>query len=476
MSRHILIITVVIACACGLCFGQAASAPSSSAASQPASAPAGSQPALPERAIWAVLTRAPSYGSGAAGDINGDGKVEVVFGTYFNDENVYAVSGADGKVLWQFKSQGGPIDTSVLIFDVNGDGQPEIIFGDSAYGTLYCLNGKGEPLWQFKGQSGTDSPAAAADLDGDGEVEVVYGTMKSGKDKPGYVNVLKGKTGAVVWSAEVPGHIQSEPALVDVNGDKVLDVLVTNWYGDKQLRALDGKDGKELWKFETGDDVYHGVSFFDFNKDGKPEIVVADRKGHVWMLAGETGQLIWKADLEGEMEGTVFGPTSLVDADRDGVPEIVVCGLNLHLLDAQGKLRWRKAYGNGGHSIARGVAVADVDGDGIDDLVFGQLTTLYAVRSSDGQEIWKVDIHSGSDQNEGIDHAPLLLDLDGDGRLDVFVVSGRGLSGAAEEKKNYGRAMALHAGDGRMSATNCWLMFRGGPRHSGGRLSEKPVK
>jgi hypothetical protein len=56
VSRHILIIAAGIAGACGLCFGQSASAPSKSAASQPTSAPAWSQAALPERArMWSLL-------------------------------------------------------------------------------------------------------------------------------------------------------------------------------------------------------------------------------------------------------------------------------------------------------------------------------------------------------------------------------------------------------------------------------------
>lgn len=420
-----------------------------------------------QRTIWSLPTQAPSFGSAAAGDIDGDGKPEIVFGTYFNDEHVYAVNAEDGSLLWKHKSLGGPIDTSVLIFDVNGDGKLEIIFGDSAYGTLFCLDGSGKQVWQYQGQSGTDSPAAAADLDGDGDIEVVYGTMKSRKAGTGFVNVLEGKTGKLVWSAAVPGHVQSEPALVDVNGDRVLNVLVTNWMGDNHLRALSGKDGSELWKFETGDWVYHGVSFFDFDRDKKPEIVIADRKGQVWMLEGESGKTVWKAELEGERDGMVFGPTSLVDSDRDGVPEIAVCGWHLHLLDAKGRLLWRNEYGR--RSIARGVAVSDVDGDGVEDLIFGHLTTLRMVRSDTGKELSAIDIRVGKDRYEHINHAPLVLDLDGDGRLDVFVVIGRGLPGD-KEKGNYGRTMGLRGGAGRAGAGAGWLMFRGGPRHSGGRF------
>lgn len=424
------------------------------------------------RVVWAVPLKAPSYGSGAAADIDGDGKFEIVFGTYFNDEHVYAVNAEDGSMLWKVKSQGGPVDTSILIEDVNGDGQLEVVYGDSAYGTLFCLNGKtGKTVWTFKGQSGTDSPPAAADIDGDGDIEVVYGTMKA-NNKAGFVNVLDGKTGKPVWSVEVPGHIQSEPALVDLNGDGTLEVLVNNWVGDNKLRALDGKDGATLWHFDTGDWIYHGVSVADFDKDQKPEIVVCDRKGTVWMLQGESGQKAWVARLEGETDGSVFGPTTLVDVGGNGAPEILVCGHKAHLLDAKGKLRWRNEYGV--HSIARGAATADLDRDGVPDLVFGEQTNLRAVSGGTGKEAWSIDLRLVPGKfYEDIDHAPLVLDIDNDGNMEVFVVSGVGVSGD-DQPNNYGCAFLLRTDAGPKAESvratgnrRAWTTFRGSNRRLG---------
>ncbi|MCC7292674.1 MAG: VCBS repeat-containing protein [Phycisphaerales bacterium] len=422
-----------------------------------------------ENALWTVELKAPSFGSAAAADLNGDGKPDVVFGTYFNDAHVYAISGGDGSILWKFKSEGGPFDASILLYDVNRDGQVEVVFADSSTGTLFCLNGKGEVLWKFKGQSSTDSPPAAADINGGGDIEIVYGTMKSDA-KSGHVNCLKGATGERVWSVPVPGHIQSEPALVDLDGDGDLDVLVTNWMGDNKLRALSGKDGKELWAFDTADWVYHGTSVGDFDADQKPEVVVADRKGHVWMLKGSSGEAIWQAALEGERDGSVFAPMTLVDVDGDAVFEIAVCGQALHLLDAKGKVRWRNAYGF--QSIARGASVADVDSDGKPELVFGEGTRIRAVHADTGTEVFAFDLRIGDDPFEGIDHAPLLLDLNGDGKLDVFAVCGRGISDPDEAKgmkRNYGRAVAFPTPKGKAGKDNAWLTFRGGARRTGAR-------
>jgi len=67
---------------------------------------------------------------------------------------------------------------------------------------------------------------------------------------------------------------------------------------------------------------------------------------------------------------------------------------------------------------------------------------------------------------ERADHAPLLADFDGDGTLDVFVVSGRGGYGGGDDgSKNFGRAHALRLGKGKGE----WTTFRGGLKRTGAR-------
>ncbi len=444
--------------------------------------------------LWRFPTSAPSFGSAALGDVDGDGRDEIVFGTYFNDEHLYAVRARDGSRLWSFKSERGPIDTSVLLADVDRDGLAEAIFGDSATGTLFCLDGNGAVVWTFKGQSGTDSPPAAADLNGDGTVEIVYGTMFDGRTRrTGHVNVLDGTTGKLVWTAEVPGCVQSEPALAHLNGDATLDVLVNNWMGDNRLRALDGRDGRELWHFDTGDWVYHGVSVFDADAaphssvaggaarpaaslpaDGAPhaapEVVLADRKGHVWMLEGDTGAVRWMAELKHEMEGMVFAPTTLVDAHGDGVPEIAVFGMHAHLLDASGRVRWERKFASP-FSIARGAAAYDVDGDGREELIFAKDLTLHVVRAADGVDAATYDLRGGDSPEEQADHAPLVFQLPDVGCV-AFIVTGRGRSGPTQPE-NYGHATAVRLGPGAARSARQtplpWGTFRGGPRRTGWR-------
>src|SRR5262245_50490499 len=98
--------------------------------------------------LWTFDLKSPSYGGGAVGVLAG--KPAVVFGTYFNDEHLYALNAKSGELLWKFKSEGGPFDASVALVDLNGDGELEVLAADSSTGTLFCLNGAGEVVWKHK--------------------------------------------------------------------------------------------------------------------------------------------------------------------------------------------------------------------------------------------------------------------------------------------------------------------------------------
>src|SRR4051812_29530917 len=159
------------------------------------------------QSVWTLDLKAPSYGGGAFG-VLGDTPA-IVFGTYFNDEHLYAVRAKDGKLLWKFKSEGGPFDASVALADIDGDGRLEVVAADSSTGTLFCLDGAGKVQWKHKLPNSTDSPPAVADLDDDGHPEIVCGVMATG-DKHGRVVALDGRTLKEKWVARIPGHVQSE--------------------------------------------------------------------------------------------------------------------------------------------------------------------------------------------------------------------------------------------------------------------------
>jgi len=405
--------------------------------------------------IWWVDLDAPSFGSAAVGDIDGDTLPEVVFGTYFNDETIHALNGEDGSPLWSYDT-GGCNDASPVIADVDLDGRLEVIVPSSSPYTVYCFDGaSGEVEWvRSTGfPNCIDSPPAVADLDDDGLPEVVLGTFH------GHVFCLNGEDGSIEWHTELgeESYIQSGPNVLDLDGDGRLDVVVAQWAGDYEIHALRGHDGSALWHSEAPTDhMYHGGAFADIDEDGRPEVVIGCYDGAVRLLEGESGDVAW--DYPAPFY--VGAPTSLGDLNGDGHLEVAFASWNeVGALSHEGDLEW--SYTAGGGSF-RGSAIADVDGDTVPDLVFGADDgVLYARRGDDGSEVWTYDLQAHYGRTFRIDHAPVIADLDGDGTLDIFVVGGVGTS--SEPQDNHGRAYALSAGGGTGPG---WPMFRRDLRHS----------
>ena len=405
--------------------------------------------------LWWFDLEAPSFGSSSIDDIDGDGFMEIVFGTYFNDEHIYALNAEDGSLLWSFDT-GGCNDASPLIFDVDMDDELEVIIAASSPYHVYCFNGAtGDIEWDVSAgfPNCIDSPPAAADVDNDGRPEIVFGTFY------GHVMCINGEDGSLCWQADLGNnsYIQTGPNILDCDDDGQLDVVVAQWQGDCRIYALRGNDGSLLWFSDAPEDwMYHGGSFADIDEDGRPEIAIGCYDGDVYVLNAEDGSLLW------EYSNFFYcgGPTSIADLNNDGHLEIVFTTYTtLKVLSQTGNLLW--SYGTGG-SIFRGAAISDTDGDGILDVVFGSDDgILRNLRGSDGQIIWALNLENHYGNTFNIDHAPVIADFDNDDLLDVFVIGGYGTS--STPTNNHGRGYALTAGNGTGPG---WKMFRHDPVHS----------
>ncbi len=408
----------------------------------------------PEIRWWCDLD-APSFGSAAIDDIDGDGRPEVVFGCYFGDERIYALNGEDGSELWSFDT-GGCNDASPVIYDVDLDGDPEVIMPASSPYRVYCLSGdSGHVEWSTSTgyPNCIDSPPAVADLDGDDRPEVVLGTFY------GWVFCLNGEDGGIFWSCSLgtDSYIQSAPCILDVEGDGDLDVVVAQYLGDNRIYALEGYDGSILWhNDEPTQKMYHGGSFADVDGDGRPEIAIGCWDGRVFLLNAEDGSTEWTY----QTPAYIGAPTSIADLDGDGGLETVYSsGSNIGVLDEQGSYLWGYPLGGG---CFRGAALANIDGDTVVDVIFGDDSgVLTALTGTAPDPIWTIDLEAHYGSTFQIDHAPTVADLDGDGKLDVFVVGGYGTS--SPPPPSHGRAYMLSAGEGTGPG---WPMFRHDRLHS----------
>jgi outer membrane protein assembly factor BamB len=404
--------------------------------------------------LWWYDLDAPSFGSAAVDDIDGDGKMEIVFGTYFNDEQVHAINADSGTTLWTYNT-GGCNDASPAIADVDLDGELEVIVPASSPRIVYCFEGaSGDVEWSTPtGSYCLDSPPAVADVDNDGKPEVVFGTFN------GYVYCLNGEDGSQCWrkSLGTDSYIQSGPNILDVDDDEQLDVVVAQFAGDCRVYALTGDSARTLWYSDQPQDyMYHGGSFADIDEDGKPEIAIGCYDGHLYVMNAEDGSPEWDYPTY----FYVGAPTSIADLNNDDHLEIVFVSYNeLIVVSHTGGYLW--SYPTGGN-IFRGAAISDVNGDGILDVAFGSDDGILRVlRGDNGQVVWSYDLQAHYGSTFEMDHAPVIADFDDDGRLDIFIIGGYGTSSTPE--LNHGRAYALSAGEGTGKG---WPMFRHDLRHS----------
>ncbi len=417
-----------------------------------ASLPLADGSAAPAPILFEVELGAPSFGGAAVADLDGDGDREILFGTYFHDERVIALH-HDGSVLWSLPSGGGPVDGSVTVADLDGDTRPEVLWGNAATTVFHVADAGGRDIWSRRIGEVLDAPQAIGDLDGDGAPEIVLASCGSGSQRgaPG-LRALRGMSGALMWQAEVGGCYQSAPLLFDQDGDRRLDVVVSTWF-DNQVRGFSGLDGHLRWQTAIGGWTYHAGSFGDLSGDGVPDVALGDYSGTLWALDGHDGRVLWSHALDST--SYVFGPTAMADVDGDGRLEVLVAAEWLFVYGADGRKRWQVDLG--GH-CSRGPVVTDFDGDDLPDILVALAGPRLLVRRGfDGALLWEQRLPGSAD----MDFHPALADLDGDGRIDVFAVYGRGQSDTPEQ--NWGRAVAVALG----ARAGEWPTYSHDHHHSG---------
>jgi len=404
--------------------------------------------------MWWYDLDAPCFGSAATEDIDNDGNLELVFGTYFNDEHVYALNADDGTLLWKYFTDGCN-DASPVISDVDLDGELEVVIASSSPYEVYCFDGTtGDVEWSTSTgyPNCIDSPPAVADVDNDNKPEVILGAWY------GWVFCLNGEDGSICWQTNLgsDSYFQAGPNILDLDGNGQLDIVIAQYAGDCRIYALKGDDASVLWYSDLPQDyMYHGGSFADIDEDGLPEIVIGCYDNNVYVLNGEDGSLVW----DYYAPNYIASPTSIADLNNDGHLEIVFTSYNiLGVLSYTGSLLW--SYSTGG-SMFRGASIADIDGNGILDVVFGSDDGILRVLQGDnGQVVWTLDLEAHYGQLFQIDNAPVIEDFNNDGKLDIFIIGGFGTYPADD---NHGRGYAIAAGNG---TGNGWPMFRHDVCHS----------
>ena len=230
---------------------------------------------------WPKPTRHLVLCSPAAGDVDGDGGLEVV--VLDEEANLYVFDAAGRALPGWPRKVGAYSNTTPALVDLDGEPGMEIVTGTTD-GWLVALRADGTAVpgaWPVQvGMMGPASPAAG-DLDGDGEAEIVAVNAAGVLyllDRQGF----QGKVGRVAGQ-----YSFSSPALRDLDGDGRAEIAVGAGQPDGSgFLSLFDAEGTMMpgWPVATGADVSASPALVDLDGDGRREVLVPDLSGQLHAL------------------------------------------------------------------------------------------------------------------------------------------------------------------------------------------------
>lgn len=348
-----------------------------------------------------------------------------------------AVHGKDGRELWSVTNPSLVLTAMAQLAagDIDGDNLPEIIAvkhhfqkgtgtmgmeGKYARGALLVFNHKGELLFEteeWTGETSTTEQSGAptiGDIDGDGQVEIIFERT---------VFNSRGKRLFDMSASGNDGH-GSFATLSDLDGNGQLEIVS----GNKAYRA----NGALWWTAEKSDPGPNMI--LDIDGDGSPELILRDRSNRIQIFDALNGKKKFKSwewtlptNSEGQTEGICAAPMAAADLDGDGLPEIIVpSGDYVYAFKPMtGAMMWKQPIDDyGGQCGAAGAAAFDFEGDGKYEVVYHDTAHMYVFRGTDGTKIYDAPRNSST-----IWETPVIADVDNDGHADLVMTNENGLAG-----------------------------------------------
>ncbi len=268
-------------------------------------------------------------------DLDGDGAKDVIFGTRNDSSGLKRLMAIkyDGTDVPGFpRSVSGPIGASPAVGDLNNDGMVEIVFF-TGWGQVCAIQADGTDYPGFPIYPGipvtlnwVTSPALG-DLDGDGQLEIVYADNVTGLDSRLIAvdtDVVGGTSGNIMygWPVSLPGSSEGSPVIGDIDGDGSPDIIQGIGGGDEnapdKMFAFHA-DGTPVAGFPISLDgpAMPSAVICDLDNDQDVDIVYGGwgRKLHVWDMpfAYDPNNVYWPTFHGNMKRDGVYFSHDLVD-------------------------------------------------------------------------------------------------------------------------------------------------------------------
>jgi hypothetical protein len=391
-----------------------------------------------------VLWRAPGRETGPAlMDLDGDGRREVVT-TFFQNGQVLSPDGAaihDYPVDPPYHPANNTCSPAVVL----SGAAPLLVWGAPS-GFVYAYTVDGTRVWRTEVGGEVFGGVAAGKLRNEGMAIVV--------SWEGGIAAMD-LAGKILWRRDAAIPARTTPALVDLDGDGLLDVVEN---ADGKVLAWRGVDGAPMWEYSIPGRRLTAPAAGEFVRGGRPRVVVGDDAGTIHAI-DEAGRLLWRQDrLHGaqEVPEPVEGYAGIVDVgladlDGDGEREIIatIRSGDTACLNARGERRWwftsQERYTGTSLNCGARLAFADLDGDGTTEVVLSQQDSYVYVLDHTGRQVWR---YRGGFWYH---FAPAIADLRNDGELNIVFT-------CPEEGGTYALRAGVKSAPGRAP----WPMMRGG--------------
>jgi hypothetical protein len=377
-----------------------------------------------------------------SGDIDGDGDTDLVlFGAYAANPGAAAARDPE---KWSAHNVGSfnPAFKSIVV-DLDRDGRADIVTSSSEHvADVAWYRADNGPAGQWTRRIIQPSVQGAhtlqaADMDGDGDIDVVVGQMHTTSERELSIH-YNGDGQGTRWTHQVIDNTGLHNGVVaDIDGDGDFDIYGSNWVGNPPIRAwlnrLDppaATNRIDRWTYHRIASSHHrsfGVAFADMNGDGLTDII----SGRFWYRQPADH---WDQEWQQTLLAEGLDAFAALDLDADGRAEIIAQrggGEPLRLVwlkaaDDEARSFKERAVGEvpaASHALgAQGHLLADLVPGGRPELVVSSGGGVFYFHIPETPEAgpWQYTRVCSEASDEGIAAA----DIDGDGLLDLVATTG----------------------------------------------------